>query len=719
MSDSAVSDRAMGKAQDVLESVFGYKQFRHSQADIIASMLQGEDVLALMPTGGGKSLCYQIPALLRSGVAVVVSPLIALMQDQVNALHQLGIRAACLNSSIEAAARQQIVNALRDGELDLLYVAPERLLTPHMLELLDQVEIALFAIDEAHCVSQWGHDFRREYQQLAVLHERFPNVPRIALTATADARTRSEIISQLGLESAQVFVNSFDRPNIRYGIVDARNAREEMWRFIQREHPGQAGIVYCLSRKKVESTAQWLQDKGAVALPYHAGLPDSTRHEHQERFLREDGVIMVATIAFGMGIDKPDVRFVAHLNLPRSLESYYQETGRAGRDGLAASAWMSYGLQDVITLRQMMQDSEAAEEYKRVSQHKLESMLGFCELTTCRRIALLSYFGEERHEPCGNCDNCLAPPETREITVEAQKAISCAYRTGQRFGVSYLIDVLRGKEDQRIKQNGHDRISTFGIGTDTELTQWRRIFRQLIAEGFLQMDAEGYGTLRLSEKCRVLLKGEQSLFARLDRQPPSKRDPSERGQRKSGVRSYEQPIFEKLKEKRLEIARERSVPPYVIFHDSTLIEMLRSQPQSLEELALVSGVGEKKLESYGQTFLDVLLANPFPGLFDPRLTDTVNESLALLEQGCEAAEIAEKRELSADTVYNHLSQAIELGLLDSAQACHLSANEVAEISTALEAAGCCDSGKLKPAFEALEGRFDYGILRCVQAEFCV
>lgn len=708
----------MAPAQEVLESVFGYKNFRHSQAEIIHAMLRGEDVLALMPTGGGKSLCYQIPALIRDGVAVVVSPLIALMQDQVAALHQLGIRAACLNSSIEASEQQRIVSDLRNQRLDLLYVAPERLLSSRMLELLETLEIALFAIDEAHCVSQWGHDFRREYQQLAALHERFPVVPRIALTATADARTRAEIINQLGLESAQVFINSFDRPNIRYAIVDARNAREEMWRFIQREHPGQAGIVYCLSRKKVESTARWLQEKGAMALPYHAGLADATRHEHQERFLREDGVIMVATIAFGMGIDKPDVRFVSHLNLPRSLESYYQETGRAGRDGAPASAWMAYGLQDVITLRQMMLESDAGEDYKRISQHKLESMLGFCELTTCRRIALLSYFGEERSDPCGNCDNCLSPPETLDITVHAQKAISCVYRTGQRFGVGYLIDVLRGKEDQRIKSNGHERVSTFGIGRDAEVNQWRRVFRQLIAEDYLNMDPDGFGTLQLSEKCRPVLKGEVSLFAR-QTLATGRKERAGSGERKSAVRGYEQRSFEQLKEKRLELARERSVPPYVIFHDATLIEMLRRQPQNLDDLATVSGVGDKKLLSYGQAFLDVLLANPLPALFDPRLSDTANHSLELLAQGLDVAQIATEREISQDTVYSHIAQAIELGLLSAGKVCGLSEQEVTSIVDALDRTQCCETGKLKPAFEMLEGAFDYGTLKCVLAEYCV
>lgn len=713
-----MSESSLVEAQRILETVFGYKAFRHSQAEIIEAMLRGEDVLALMPTGGGKSLCYQIPALIRSGVAVVVSPLIALMQDQVAALHQLGIRAACLNSSVEPSARQRIISDLCENRLDLLYVAPERLLSGPMQDLLAQSEIALFAIDEAHCVSQWGHDFRREYQQLSALHERFPSVPRIALTATADERTRVEIINQLGLDAARVFINSFDRPNIRYAIDDARNAREQLWRFIQREHRDQAGIVYCLSRKKVEATAQWLQEKGAVALPYHAGLPDQLRETHQERFLREDGIIMVATIAFGMGIDKPDVRFVAHLNLPRNLESYYQETGRAGRDGAAASAWMAYGLQDVITLRQMMLESDAGDEYKRVSQQKLEAMLGFCELTTCRRQALLTYFGETQSEPCGNCDNCLSPPETLDITVDAQKAISCVYRTQQRFGVSYLVDVLMGKEDQRVASNGHDQASTFGIGRDKPSAQWRRIYRQLIAEGYLTMDQEGYGTLQLSEKSRPLLKGEVSLFARqIDEAKSGTRTAS--GKRKSAVRSYEQDTFDRLKEKRLELAREKSVPPYVIFHDATLIEMIRSQPQTLGDMGAVSGVGEQKLQSYGQSFLEVLLANPLPALFDPRLSDTVNSSLILITQGQDVAKIARSRGVSEDTVYAHISQAIELGLLSAKEVCDLTDDDVTAITEALEQSQSCESGKLKTAFDALDQAFDYGTLKCVLAEYCV
>ncbi len=594
----------MQRAQHILESVFGYDAFRHSQADAIAALLDGGDVLTLMPTGGGKSLCYQIPALVREGCGVVVSPLIALMQDQVDALRQLGIRAAYLNSTLDAATARATEQALLAGELDMLYVAPERLLTERTLALIERSAVSLFAIDEAHCVSQWGHDFRPEYQRLSVLHERFPAIPRIALTATADARTREEIIQQLQLQQAAVFVNSFDRPNIHYAISEGANPREQLWRFLEREHPADAGIVYCLSRKKVEAIAEWLSDRGRVALPYHAGLSADVRQQHQQRFLREEGVIVVATIAFGMGIDKPDVRFVAHLNLPKSIEAYYQETGRAGRDGQPANAWMAYGLQDIITLRQMVMEGEGNEQYKRVAGHKLEAMLGLCELTTCRRQALLAYFGEQRDEPCGNCDNCRTPPQTWDGTETAQKALSCVYRTGQRFGVAYLVDVLLGKADERILRNGHDRISTFGIGEGLSGPEWRGVFRQLLAQGYLQTDLEGYGTLRLSEKCRPVLRGETTVQLRRQRKPEKVKKP--RAAPAVDLDPLDQPLYEALRERRTELAQEQGVPPYVIFHDSTLREMAALRPQSLRELHTVSGVGEQKLARYGEIFLAVI-----------------------------------------------------------------------------------------------------------------
>ena len=598
----------MQRAREILNNTFGYSAFRHSQAEIVEALLAGRDALVLMPTGGGKSLCYQIPALVRAGTGIVVSPLIALMQDQVTALHAVGIRAAFLNSSLDPAAQRATEQALLAGELDLLYVAPERLLTERMLDLLSRITLSLFAIDEAHCVSQWGHDFRKEYQQLSVLHERFPGVPRIALTATADGRTRQEIIAQLDLHGAAVFVNSFDRPNIRYTISEGSNARERLWRFIEQEHPQDAGIVYCLSRKKVEEVAAWLADKGRLALPYHAGLPDEMRRRHQERFLREESVIIVATIAFGMGIDKPDVRFVAHLSLPKSIEAYYQETGRAGRDGEPANAWMAYGLQDVITLRQMVMSTDAPEQFKRVTHSKLEAMLGLCEMSDCRRQALLAYFDETLAEPCGNCDTCLAPPETWDGTEAAQMALSCVYRTGQRFGVNYVIDVLTGKDDARIEGNGHHRLSTYGIGTARSGVEWRGVFRQLIALGYLAADLEGHGTLQLTEKARPLLRGEQSLQLRkLRKAEKTAKGPAER--RSVTVSGKDEELFRALRGLRLTLARERGVPSYVIFHDRTLQEMAEWRPADLDQMRHINGVGEKKLTEFGEAFLDVIHAH--------------------------------------------------------------------------------------------------------------
>jgi len=592
----------MQRAHDILNHTFGYDEFRHSQADIVETVIRGGDALVLMPTGGGKSLCYQIPALVRDGVGIVVSPLIALMQDQVDALQQLGIRAAFLNSSMNGQQQQAVIQALSDGELDLLYVAPERLLTEHMLHFLSQAPLALFAIDEAHCVSQWGHDFRREYQQLSVLHQRFPGVPRIALTATADVRTRQEIIAQLDLHDAAVFINSFDRPNIRYTISEGQNSRDRLWQFIEREHSGDAGIIYCLSRKKVESTAEWLAAKGRIALPYHAGLPDEVRRDHQQRFLRDDGVIVVATIAFGMGIDKPDVRFVAHLNLPKSLEAYYQETGRAGRDGLPADAWMAYGLQDVITLRQMLQGSDGDEQFKRIANAKLDAMLGLCEQVSCRRQTLLTYFDEQHDTPCGNCDTCLDPPETWDGTEAAQKVLSCVYRSGQRFGVNYVIDILTGKDDARVQSHQHHQLSTFGIGADKTAVEWRGIFRQLIAQGFLTADIESYGVLRLTEKARPLLRGDVQLALRHQR----KGKKTKISKVVNTLSARENIMFDALREHRLKLARERNVPPYVIFHDSTLQEMAQRQPAFYDELRTISGVGDKKLTEYGESFLAII-----------------------------------------------------------------------------------------------------------------
>ena len=596
----------MDPAADLLRAVFGYASFRPHQEAIVRHLIGGGDALVIMPTGGGKSLCYQLPALARSGTGIVVSPLIALMQDQVAALQQLGVKAEFLNSSLSMEAARRVESDLLAGRLDLLYVAPERLLTERFLDLLSRIRPALFAIDEAHCVSQWGHDFRPEYVQLSILHERFPEVPRIALTATADAPTRKEIAQRLQLENASHFVTGFDRPNIRYQVrVDEGGAREQLLRFIEERHPGEAGIVYCLSRRKVEEVAAWLNTRGLTALPYHAGMDAAARKQNQTRFLNEDGIVMVATIAFGMGIDKPDVRFVAHLSLPKSLEAYYQETGRAGRDGEPAEAWMRYSLADVILLRQMVDSSEADEAHKRLERRKLDAMLGYCELTSCRRQALLGYFGDAQPEPCGNCDNCLEPQETWDATEAARKALSCVHRTGQRFGVNYLIDVLLGRDDERMRRFGHDRITTFGIGTELAEKEWRAVFRQLVARGYLGVDAEGHGGLALDESCRPLLKGEESLL--LGRQHLDTKRKSRKA--KAGTPAAQvagDPLFEALRAKRRELAQAQGVPPYVVFADKTLAAMVAERPQSLAEFARLSGVGEAKLERYGEAFLAVI-----------------------------------------------------------------------------------------------------------------
>jgi ATP-dependent DNA helicase RecQ len=597
-------------ALHILRTIFGYGEFRGHQGAIIEQVLGGGDALVLMPTGGGKSLCYQIPALLRPGTGIVVSPLIALMQDQVDALLQLGVKAALLNSSLDAHTASQVEQRLLRGDLDLLYVAPERLMTPRFLQLLERINVALFAIDEAHCVSQWGHDFRAEYLQLSVLHERFPQVPRIALTATADAPTRSEIVERLGLTEAQQFVSSFDRPNIRYHIVQKANARKQLLAFLEAEHRGDAGIIYCLSRKRVDETAQWLTEQGWNALPYHAGLESAVRSTHQQRFLREEGVIIVATVAFGMGIDKPNVRFVAHLDLPKSMEGYYQETGRGGRDGLPANAWMTYGLGDVIMLRQMVDGSEANEQRKHLEKRKLDALLGFCETTLCRRQVLLNYFGEAYTAVCGNCDNCLSPVQTWNGTVAAQMALSCVYRTGQRFGVGHLIDVLLAKPTESAQRCGHDKLSIFGIGKEFSQTQWSSIYRQLVAAGMLTVDMAGHGGLRLTSDSRPLLRGEQTIALRKDPAPRSKKSSVTTAATSKNKYQFDSPedqaLWQALKNKRMELAREQGVPPYVIFHDATLLEMLEQRPARLSQFAAIPGVGKQKLEHYGAEFLEVL-----------------------------------------------------------------------------------------------------------------
>ncbi len=607
---AAVNAPPVGDAQALLRQVLGYDAFRGQQQAIIEHVAAGGDALVLMPTGGGKSLCYQVPALLRAGTAIVVSPLIALMQDQVDALLQLGVRAACLNSTLDAAQAREVERQLLDGDLDLLYVAPERLLTGRFLGLLERVTPALFAIDEAHCVSQWGHDFRPEYRELTVLHERWPQVPRIALTATADPPTRREIIERLALEEARCFLSSFDRPNIRYAVAHKDNPRRQLLDFLS-GHRGESGIVYCLSRRKVEETAEFLAGRGVAALPYHAGLPVEVRAENQRRFLREDGIVMCATIAFGMGIDKPDVRFVAHLDLPKSIEGYYQETGRAGRDGEPAEAWMGYGLGDVVLLRQMIEQGEASEERKRLERRKLDQLLGFCETAGCRRQALLAAFGETYASAgadggCGNCDNCLQPVRTWDATEAARKALSCVYRTGQRFGASHVIEVLRGADTEKVRQFRHNELSTYGIGTDLDANAWRSVFRQLVVAGLLEVDAEGHGGLRLGAAARPVLRGEQQVRMREEPARQASRGSDRPSQSTLYVDAGDRPLFDALRAWRGRLAREQNVPAYVIFNDRNLRDIAQLRPATLSELARVGGVGSSKLGRYGEDVLEVI-----------------------------------------------------------------------------------------------------------------
>lgn len=613
---------SMSRALEILDEVFGYPAFRGQQGEIVEHVAGGGDCLVLMPTGGGKSLCYQIPALLRreagQGAGIVVSPLIALMQDQVAALSEVGVRAAYLNSTLSGAEAAATERALREGEIDLLYVAPERLMTGRFLDLLERTKIGLFAIDEAHCVSQWGHDFRPEYIQLSVLHERFPSVPRIALTATADAITRDEIIHRLALDDARVFVSSFDRPNIRYRIVEKDNARSQLLDFIRAEHTNadgttDAGVVYCLSRRKVEETAEWLKAQGVRALPYHAGMEFEVRQKHQEMFQREEGIVMCATIAFGMGIDKPDVRFVAHLDLPKSVEGYYQETGRAGRDGMPANAWMAYGLGDVVQQRKMIDESDADDAHKRVQTSKLDALLGLCETISCRRVRLLNYFGEES-KPCGNCDTCLEPPASWDATREAQMALSCVFRaqraSGFNFGSSHLIEILRGGRTEKVLQRGHDQLTTFGIGASLSEPEWRAIFRQLVAYGYLAVDHGGFGALVLTEAAKPVLKNEEKVTLRRYVKPQRTRQSSGRSGTRvdptAGMGTRERARWDALRAWRAETAKTDGVPAYVIFHDATLAEIARNAPETIDDLRHIPGMGVRKLERFGDEIIDVV-----------------------------------------------------------------------------------------------------------------
>ena len=595
--------------RDILKQVYGFDGFRAHQERIVERVIAGEHTLLVMPTGGGKSLCYQLPALIRPGIGIVVSPLIALMHDQVSALTQLGVRAAFLNSSLAHDAQWVVEQEALSGELDLLYVAPERFMSADFQSVLRRLNLALFAIDEAHCISQWGHDFRPEYLQLASLREQFPSVPCIAVTATADAPTQKEILERLHIPPNGLTVTGFDRPNITYTVVLKKNAKQQLRSFIQKEHAGEAGIVYCFTRKKVEDIADWLSNQGYDALPYHAGLPATERQRNQQRFIQEEGLIVVATIAFGMGIDKPNVRFVAHMDVPKSLEAYYQETGRAGRDGLPADAWMAYSLGDIVAMRKLLESSEAEEKQKWVEHHKLNQLFGYCETVTCRRQVLLNYFGQIAQESCGNCDTCLHPVEQWDGTIAAQKVMSCIARTGQRFGAGHIIDILLGKYTDKVERFRHQKLPTFGVGEELSTTEWRAVIRQLVANDFLHVDVAGYGGISLLPACNPVLRGRERVFFRKDQKPPPKQK-QKRKRLTADPTTPQQPddkeLFEKLRSLRLEIARDQGVAPYIVFGDVTLHAMVYHRPQDLDAFSRLSGVGQKKLDKYGAAFLEII-----------------------------------------------------------------------------------------------------------------
>lgn len=726
-----MTSSAPPSAKSVLKSVFGYDAFRGPQADIVQHVAGGGDALVLMPTGGGKSLCYQVPALLRDGTSVVVSPLIALMKDQVDALRQLGVAAAYLNSTLSAQEARDIEGQLLRGDLKLLYVAPERLMTGRFLDLLDRARLALFAIDEAHCVSQWGHDFRPEYLQLAVLAERYPEVPRVALTATADEATRQEMLEKLQLQGARQFVSSFDRPNIHYRVVEKNNALRQLLDFIRAEHDGEAGIVYCLSRKSVEESAAWLSAQGVKALPYHAGLSQDTRALHQERFLREEGLVMTATVAFGMGIDKPNVRFVAHLDLPKSMEGYYQETGRAGRDGLPSSALLLYGLADVVAVRRMLAQSAAPEHIRRVESQKLDALLAYAESAACRRVALLRYFGEELPTPCGNCDTCQNPADTWDATVAAQKLLSAAVRTGNRFGAGHLVDVLLGKDGPRIRALGHHQLSVYGVGQDLPERTWRSVVRQLVALGYLTTDAAGHGSLIATAEARPLLKGETTLKLRRDPEKSAKSAKVAGRPASALLAPQHEGLFEELRALRLELARAQGVPPYVIFHDATLKAMAETRPHTLAALGNVSGVGAGKLERYGERFLNVLRAHapaeatpPTPvqtvnvakdAKKDAKKEDSAEVTLRLLQGGLTLPDIARERGLTSSTVSGHLAELAASGAVTPEEATGLGEHDLRHIEAAWRELPPEARGKLRPLREAAGQHFDYDRLRIVHA----
>ena len=735
-------------ADEILRTYFGYASFREHQKEIIHHIVEGGDAFVLMPTGSGKSLCYQIPGMLRNGVGLVVSPLIALMQDQTDALRQMGIRADYLNSSLNPEQVRETEQRVLRGQTDLLYVAPERLMTTAFQRFLKHIPVALFAIDEAHCISQWGHDFRPEYLQLALLIEEFPGVPRIALTATADPMTRKEILQKLRLMHARQFVSSFDRPNICYRVEPRQSGLKQLIVYLRTEHEGNSGLIYCLTRKMTERVAAQLAQLGFNALPYHAGMSQEMRADHQRRFLREEKVIVVATVAFGMGIDKPDVRFVVHLGIPKTLEAYYQETGRAGRDDLPSEALMLYNLADVVMMRKIMAESGGDEQFKRIQRQKSDAMLGYCESTRCRRQVLLGYFGEELKNACGNCDVCQGKVETYNGTVAAQKALSCVYRTGQRFGAAHLSNVLIGNANEKIQRCRHDRVSTFGVGKEFSYKEWMSVYRQLVAAGLLGTDINKMGGFYLAPPSRPVLKGEQTVLLRQDPSPAPKDYSPIRKIPKTKVRklTFDEPVlaelWEKLRVLRMEFATEANVPPYVVFHDTTLSEMVINLPLSPEEMGELHGIGAKKLERYGDKFLTVIGEymlehnltpperhekkeappetdrEPEPESSDDLvapLPPTVFETFRLLQEGKTPEAISADRELKVSTIYGHIAELIESGQLSVDEVITLEANEVSEIEEALRALPEDQQNALKPIFDEFDGKYDYEILRCIRA----
>jgi len=708
---------------EILQQTFGYNNFRPPQDEIINQLINKQDCLVIMPTGGGKSLCFQIPALTMPGMAVVISPLIALMQDQVTSLQQLGIQAAYINSSLSISEANQVEQQVSNNQLDILYIAPERILQQRTINLLNQAQIALFAIDEAHCVSQWGHDFRPDYVKLEKLPELFPHIPRVALTATADNHTQKEIILRLKLEQAKHFICGFDRPNIHYRIQLKQNPKQQLLQFIKQEYPNDTGIVYCMSRKRVDTTAQWLQQQGFKALAYHAGMSTQQRQQNQQVFLQQENIIMVATIAFGMGIDKPDVRFVAHLDLPKSIESYYQETGRAGRDGLDATAWMVYGLQDIILLRQMASDSTAPDFIKQIEYQRLEALLGLCEATSCRRNIILNYFGETQQVPCGNCDICVQPVETWDATIVAQKALSCVYRSEQRFGVNHLIDILLGNSNDKVQRFGHQHISTFGIGLELNQGQWRSVYRQLIALGMLSADMNNYGALKLTEKSRQVLKGELDILLRKDLKHKPTTNQTRKPFNKTLIEDSNKELWEALRSCRSQIAKEQEIAPFMVFHDATLMEMIDLRPQNKQQFRQLSGVGEHKLDKYSNEFLAIINSSDLIGQKEnafEQLTETIAETVFLFKSKNNLEEITKTRKLSSATILEHISKAIKaeaLYLEEIVDELNITDKDINLIHQYWLEIDDQESHPLKALYNLLDGEYSYPILKIVTASF--